>query len=92
VGEAFLRTAFAHEVEARVRLAGQSLPEAVAAALELVRQVDGEGGCVALDGTGAVLGFNSQGMYRAWVDPARGRWGLAIFGEEELEGGVLADL
>jgi beta-aspartyl-peptidase (threonine type) len=92
VGEAFLRTAFAHEVDARVRLAGQSLAEAVSAALEQVRGVGGEGGCVALDAAGAVLAFNSQGMYRAWVDPAAGRWGLAIFGETELEGGPMSEL
>lgn len=92
VGEAFLRTAFAHEVDARVRLAGQSLAEAVAAALEQVREVGGEGGCVALGAAGAVLAFNSQGMYRAWVDPAAGRWGLAIFGEMELDGGPLAGI
>ena len=92
VGEAFIRTVFAHEVEARVRLAGQSLEVACAAALERVAAVGGEGGCVAVGLAGAVLAFNSQGMYRGWVDPASGRWGLAIFGEDELEGGTLADL
>lgn len=92
VGEAFIRTAFAHEVEARVRLAGQPLATACAEALERVAAVGGEGGCVALGGTGAVLAFNSQGMYRGWVDPCSGRWGLAIFEEEELAGGPVEDL
>ncbi|MFA7331341.1 MAG: isoaspartyl peptidase/L-asparaginase [Candidatus Delongbacteria bacterium] len=92
VGEAFIRTVFAHELEARVRLGGQSLEEAVSAALERVAEVGGEGGCVSVGRDGAALAFNSQGMYRAWVDPAAGRWGLAIFGEDELQGGPLADL
>lgn len=91
-GEAFIRTVFAHELEARVRLGGQSLEEAVAAALERVAAVGGEGGCVSVGRDGAALAFNSQGMYRAWVDPAAGHWGLAIFGEDELQGGSLADL
>jgi hypothetical protein len=39
-----------------------------------------------------VLAFNSQGMYRAWADPASGRWGLAIFEEDLLEGGELRQL
>lgn len=92
VGEAFIRSAFAHEVEARVRLAGQCLEDAVAASLERVVACQGEGGCVALDAQGGLLAWNTQGMYRGWVDAASGRWGLAIFDEEELEGGTLGDL
>lgn len=91
-GEAFIRAVFAHEAEARLRLLGQGLAEACAGALERVREIGGEGGCVALSRDAAVLAFNSQGMYRAWVDPAQGRWGLAIFGEDELEGGRLEEL
>ena len=91
-GEAFIRTVFAHEAEARLRLLGQGLAEACAGALERVREIGGEGGCVALSRDAGVLAFNSQGMYRAWVDPARGRWGLAIFAEDELEGGRLEEL
>jgi len=92
VGEAFIRTVFAHEAEARVRLAGQGLAEACGAALERVASLGGEGGCVALGRREGVLAFNSQGMYRAWADPAAGRWGLAIFQEEVLEGGRLQEL
>lgn len=92
VGEAFIRCAFAHEVEARVRLAGESLHQAVGAALDRVVACEGEGGCVALGQAEALLAWNTQGMYRAWADPATGRWGLAIFGEVELEGGLLEEL
>jgi beta-aspartyl-peptidase (threonine type) len=91
-GEAFIRGVFAHEAEARLRLAGQDLAAACAGALERVRELGGEGGCAAVDAAGAALAFNSEGMYRAWVDPAAGRWGLAIFQEEELEGGRLEEL
>jgi len=92
VGEAFIRSAFAHEVEARVRLAGESLHQAVGAALERVVACQGEGGCVALGAAEGLLAWNTQGMYRAWADAASGRWGLAIFDEEELDGGRLEDL
>jgi isoaspartyl peptidase/L-asparaginase-like protein (Ntn-hydrolase superfamily) len=91
-GEAFLRAVFAHEAEARLRLGGQDLAAACAAALADVAELGGEGGCVALSADRGVLAFNSQGMYRAWADPASGRWGLAIFEEDLLEGGELRQL
>lgn len=91
-GEAFIRSVFAHEVEARVRLAGEDLAQAVGAALARVVDCQGEGGCVALGQKEGVLAWNTQGMYRGWVDASTGRWGLAIFDEEELEGGTVDQL
>jgi beta-aspartyl-peptidase (threonine type) len=65
-GEAFIRRVAAHEIDARMRLAGQSLAEAA----QHVVQVDlaaheGSGGLIAIgrDGT-IVMPFNCAGMYR----------------------------
>ncbi|MGI3211238.1 isoaspartyl peptidase/L-asparaginase family protein [Roseovarius tibetensis] len=68
-GEAFIRRVAAHEIDARMRLAGQSLPEAA----EYVVQVDlaaheGSGGLIAIDRDGTiVMPFNCAGMYRGSV-------------------------
>lgn len=65
-GEAFIRRVAAHEIDARMRLAGQSLSEAA----HHVVQVDlaahgGSGGLIAIDRDGAiVMPFNCAGMYR----------------------------
>ena len=53
-GEFFVRAAFSHEVDAGLRLAGLSLDEACARALERVRELEGNGGCVAVDARGLV--------------------------------------
>jgi len=93
VGEAFLRTAFAKEVADRMLFAGSTLDEACAAALLEVAAVGGEGGCAAVDRAGRVaLPFNSAGMYRGWIDPAAGRWRVAIFEEAVLREGSLEEL
>jgi len=65
-GEMFLRTAAAAQVAWRVRLAGQSLAAAAAAALDEVRALGGEGGLIAVDANGdVVMPYNSAGMKRA---------------------------
>ena len=65
-GEAFLRVAFAHEVDARMRLARCSLESACEGALELVTAAGGAGGCIAVDATGRVaMPFTTEVMYRA---------------------------
>jgi beta-aspartyl-peptidase (threonine type) len=72
-GEAFLRAAFAHEVDAGVRLGGLPLRDACARALARVAALGGTGGCIALAAAGAPLAaFNSPGMVR----------GSAVAGEE----------
>lgn len=66
-GEVFLRAAFAHEVDARLRLGGEGLETAVRAALDRVAALRGAGGCVAVDSRGAVsMRFNTSGMARAF--------------------------
>lgn len=92
-GEAFLRTAFAKEVADRVLFGGASLWEACAAALAEIAALGGDGGCVAVDRHGRVaLPFNSEGMYRAWIDRQTGRWRVAIFGEACLREGPVEEL
>jgi isoaspartyl peptidase/L-asparaginase-like protein (Ntn-hydrolase superfamily) len=73
-GEIFIRAAFAHEVDALVRLAGRSLEEACDAALARVAALGGAGGCVAVDRAGHVaMPFNTPGMLcgtlRAGAEP-----------------------
>ncbi len=67
-GEAFLLAAFAHEVDARVRLLGASLAEACRAALAAVEGRKGTGGCIALSPDGRLaMPFTSRGMLRGWA-------------------------
>ena len=67
-GEALLRTAFAHEVDAAMRLAGLDLEQAVRAALARLSALDASGGCIALAREGApVLSFTSAAMWRGWL-------------------------
>lgn len=68
-GEAFLLAAFAHEVDARVRLLDAALPEACRAALAAVERKGGTGGCIALSPDGRLaMPFTTRGMLRGWVD------------------------
>jgi L-asparaginase/beta-aspartyl-peptidase (threonine type) len=68
-GEALLLAAFAHEVDARMRLLGADLEEACGAALVVVAEHGGTGGCVALTAAGRLaMPFTSHGMFRGWVD------------------------
>jgi beta-aspartyl-peptidase (threonine type) len=69
-GEAFVRAAFAHEVDARVRLLGASLEDACREALARVAALGAAGGCVAVDRAGRVaLPFTTPAMARGWVGP-----------------------
>lgn len=71
-GEFFLRAATAHDVAARMKYAGQSLAEAVQAAIDTVGALGGEGGLIAVDRDGYIAHpFNSPGMKQATVN-ARG--------------------
>jgi len=70
-GEAFLRVAFAHQVDALVRRGGLSLEEACLGALEAVRAAGGTGGCLALDGQGRLaMPFITPAMARGSIDVA----------------------
>jgi beta-aspartyl-peptidase (threonine type) len=69
VGEAFLRAAFAHEVDARLRLEGVDLETACREALASVAAAGGDGGCIAVAGEGRpVLPFTTDLMHRGWTE------------------------
>lgn len=74
-GEAFIRAVYAHEVHARMLLAGESVADASAAALEAVRAAGGLGGAICLSRTGEIaMPCIDMGMSRAWRsgdDPVR---------------------
>ena len=67
-GEAFIRAAFAHEVDAGMRHAGLDLGTACERALAAVRAVGGSGGCVAVSRHGPpAVPFDSEGMPRGAI-------------------------
>ena len=76
-GEWFIRHGVAHEIAARMRLAGQTLEQAASAVVAELHQVGGGGGLIAVDAEGRVsLPFNSDGMYRGTIGPD----GVALVG------------
>src|SRR5215472_5325708 len=69
-GEYFIRASAAHEVSALMQYRGLKLHEAAQTALDAVKQLGGTGGLIAIDTNGEVaLPFNTNGMYRGYVDP-----------------------
>jgi beta-aspartyl-peptidase (threonine type) len=69
-GEYFIRTATAHEVSALMQHRGMKLQEAAQIALDNVKQLGGSGGLIAIDKNGEIaMPFNTNGMYRGYVDP-----------------------
>lgn len=77
-GEYFIRLAAAARVAWGVA-AGKSLAEAGQTVIDQIGQMGGDGGLIALDRTGAIAApFNSQGMKRAWLNPA-GEIGVEVF-------------
>ena len=80
LGEAFIRAVAAHELAARIRLAGAGLQEALDAVLADVAALGGSGGLIAVAPSGeAAWGFTTPGMYRAMArDGARE---VHVFGE-----------
>ncbi len=84
-GESFVRGAVAHEISARMRLAGQSLAQATESALrETLTELGGTGGVIAVDRNGQIaMPFNSEGMYRAAVSEG-GAAQVAIYREDAV--------
>lgn len=81
-GEMFIRVGVAHEICARLRLAGQPAAQAADEVMEEVKAIGGSGGVILVTPKGEmVYSFNSAGMYRGKAD-ASGRK-VAIFGDEE---------
>lgn len=81
-GEYFIRAVAAHQLAERVRLAGQSLQQALDAVLEDIAGLGGKGGLIAVDPNGeAAWGFTTPGMYRGMAD-STGRT-VRLYSEEE---------
>jgi beta-aspartyl-peptidase (threonine type) len=67
-GEFFIRYGVAHEIAARMRLAGQTLAQAAGDVIAELAAAGGSGGLVAVDAQGGwALPFNSAGMYRGVI-------------------------
>jgi beta-aspartyl-peptidase (threonine type) len=79
-GEAFMRLAAAFDVSALMEYRGLGLAAAADTVIhQRLNSVQGRGGLIALDRTGCVaLPFNTEGMYRGWID-ARGCAHTAIY-------------
>ena len=80
-GEYFIRVAVAHEICARMRMAGESPRAAADAVMAEVAALGGTGGVIVVTPGGEGLtSFNTPGMYRADASPDRRS--VAIFGDE----------
>ena len=78
-GEYFIRTVAAHEVSALMEYRGMTLQEAAQSALDAVKKLGGTGGLIAIDKNGDIaLPFNTNGMYRGYVDP-NGKFVVEIY-------------
>src|SRR5690606_30099951 len=84
-GEFYIRAAAAHEICARVRLAGTPLARAAEAVIDRdIPAAGGDGGAIALGADGSVaFPFNTEGMYRGWIG-ADGVPHVAIWRDEAL--------
>jgi beta-aspartyl-peptidase (threonine type) len=81
-GEFFIRLGVAHEICARVRLAGASVDEAARSMVVELSEMGGKGGLIAVgpDGLGT-WDFNTPGMYRGRVSEGQDAE-VAIYGDE----------
>lgn len=80
-GEYFIRAGVAHEICARIRLAGQGAQEAADAVMAEVKALGGTGGVIVVTPAGeTVYAFNSAGMYRGTATAA-GR-SVALYSDE----------
>jgi beta-aspartyl-peptidase (threonine type) len=78
-GEYFIRAVVAHDVSVLMEYRGTKLQEAAQSALDKVKQLGGTGGLIAIDRQGNVtLPFNTNGMYRGYVDPT-GKFVVEIY-------------
>ena len=78
-GEYFIRAVVAHQISALMQYRGMSLHDAALAALDEAKKLGGEGGLIAIDKNGEMaLPFNTNGMYRGYVDP-KGKFVVEIY-------------
>jgi len=71
-GEYYIRATAAHDICARVEYAKAPVKDAAnAVVMDIVPKLGGDGGVIALDADGNfAMPFNTDGMYRGWVDRA----------------------
>ena len=82
-GEFFIRVGAAHEIAARMRLAGESAQAAADAVIAEIGALGGSGGVIVAAPDGATaFAFNTPGMFRARADSA-GRREVAIHRGED---------
>jgi beta-aspartyl-peptidase (threonine type) len=80
-GEFFIRVGVAHEICARIRLAGETARQAADAVMAEVADLGGSGGVIVVTPSGeGVACFNTPGMYRGEASPS-GR-AVALYGDE----------
>jgi beta-aspartyl-peptidase (threonine type) len=81
-GEFYIRANAAHDICARVEYRGDSVAQAARdVVMDVVPKLGGDGGVIALDADGNFsTPFNTEGMYRGWVDKD-GKIHIAIFAE-----------
>ncbi len=81
-GEYFIRLGLAHEICARVRLAGDTIEDAADALIDELGDLGGKGGVIVVTPDGSAgWAFNTPGMYRGMIGhdtPAE----VAIYGDE----------
>ncbi|HEU4588524.1 MAG TPA: isoaspartyl peptidase/L-asparaginase [Gemmatimonadales bacterium] len=82
-GEMFMRHAVAYDICARMRYRGDALTRAAEdVVLGTLLAQEGRGGVIAVDRAGHIATpFNTEGMYRGWVDTA-GRMTVRIYRDE----------
>ena len=81
-GEYFIRAVAGHQLAERVRLAGESLQQALDNTLADIQDLGGTGGLIAVAPTGeAAWGFTTRAMYRGMADADSRR--VAIYADEE---------
>ncbi len=82
LGEFFIRVGVAHEIAARIRLAGDGPQAAAEAVMAEVQALGGTGGVIVVaPGGEALWHFTTPGMYRARATAA-GLHEVAVYGEE----------
>ncbi len=70
-GEFFIRASAARQLCDRMAWRGDSVQAAAAATIADIGAIGGDGGVIAMDGTGKIaFAMNTSGMYRGWVTSA----------------------
>lgn len=82
-GEYYIRAVAAHDICARHEYAGKSIEQAAKeVVIDLIPRLGGDGGVIALDKDGNIaMPFNTDGMFRGWVD-RDGKAHVAIYAGE----------